>query len=309
MKKPAPPPLLPPTLTISVNRCPYCHDHVLVDRGGWLACARCLGRHHAACWRESRTCGSCGHDVCLQQAPRSRGARPTRNRLVGALAFVLFVAGGIIAALSDGPAQAPPPESVAASVPGPHVTLGAEFSDAFGATGAKIGKVLVGGPANSAGLVSGAIIQSIDGTPIFDASRLHRALAECEPGDTVQLGIRPAPERLYRSEGDVDVLLVATVPESLDSEPESRAAIFHTLGVRVTTMTYGGVFVQEALAGTPAAPMVAEHDWIESVDGRPITNTRQLGRLLSTSQPGDTLRLGLRHPYGEGSIVTVTLPR
>ena len=62
------------------------------------------------------------------------------------------------------------------------------------------------------------------------------------------------------------------------------------------------------MAGGPGAPKVAEHDWIESVNGRPVGTTRQLNRLLSECQPGQVVQLGLRHPYGEGSMVSVTLP-
>jgi hypothetical protein len=38
-------------------RCPYCHADVEPARPDWIACAACLARHHAACWRDE--CASC----------------------------------------------------------------------------------------------------------------------------------------------------------------------------------------------------------------------------------------------------------
>ncbi|MCO5166447.1 MAG: hypothetical protein M9894_08790 [Planctomycetes bacterium] len=58
----------------SALRCPYCHDDVAVEAQDWLACARCLARHHAACWTESGRCGGCGAAEALARA----GSAPVR---------------------------------------------------------------------------------------------------------------------------------------------------------------------------------------------------------------------------------------
>lgn len=321
MKKAAPQSAAPaPTLTVGLNRCPYCHDGVLVDRTGWLACSRCLARHHTDCWAESDTCGACGHDACLRQTPPAKPRRVGRNGLVGALALVLFVAGGIIVGLTDGPAQAPPPESLAqaANPDSPPVTLGVVLQDAPGVSGALVYRVYIGGPAQLAGVKPGHVIQSVDGAPFRTAADLRAALDTHQPGDTLRLGILTRPKTTgHRSQRSLEAQLVASVPDSLDNAAESRAAVLRILGLRVTTMPEGGwrsgpvfpggIMVQEVLPGA-GSPLVAADDFIESVDGRPVATTRQLRRLLSSARWGDTLRLGLRHPYGDGSVVSIQLP-
>jgi hypothetical protein len=52
----------------SLTRCPYCHDDVAVESKGWVACRRCLARHHEDCWKESLACGTCGHAICMDGA-------------------------------------------------------------------------------------------------------------------------------------------------------------------------------------------------------------------------------------------------
>lgn len=59
------------------TRCPFCHDQVVVEARGWIACAGCLARHHEACWSEGGACASCGDDAPLVAA--RRGGEPLTN--------------------------------------------------------------------------------------------------------------------------------------------------------------------------------------------------------------------------------------
>ena len=57
------------------------------------------------------------------------------------------------------------------------------------ATGALVGDVTPGGPADKAGLKSGDVITQFNGQPIEDASQLKLRVAESAPGSKVQLGV------------------------------------------------------------------------------------------------------------------------
>jgi hypothetical protein len=75
--KPSKPPGLLPAqgqhsdLRLGVNRCPFCHDDVVVEDEDWVSCRSCLARHHAPCWEESQGCSSCGESRFLAQARES----------------------------------------------------------------------------------------------------------------------------------------------------------------------------------------------------------------------------------------------
>lgn len=61
----------------SPTRCPFCHSSVDPASAEWVACARCLGRHHAGCWSEAGSCAACAHDLPLSSAEaRERPAGP-----------------------------------------------------------------------------------------------------------------------------------------------------------------------------------------------------------------------------------------
>jgi TM2 domain-containing membrane protein YozV len=72
-------------------RCPYCHDRVVTARGGWVACAACLARHHAECWGESGACGACGdgrsaiREATVERSSQAPAANPG---IAAALSFV-----------------------------------------------------------------------------------------------------------------------------------------------------------------------------------------------------------------------------
>jgi hypothetical protein len=55
----------------STLRCPFCHEDCRPRES--VACLHCLGRHHKACWLESRTCASCGADEWLVPEKRTGG--------------------------------------------------------------------------------------------------------------------------------------------------------------------------------------------------------------------------------------------
>jgi hypothetical protein len=56
---------------LPTNRCPFCHDEIVIEAVDWVSCHRCQARHHDACWSESGACGSCGEKRMLAPTPRA----------------------------------------------------------------------------------------------------------------------------------------------------------------------------------------------------------------------------------------------
>ena len=68
-----------------ILRCPYCHDDLPDDAPDWVACRRCLARHHAGCWKDCGRCATCSHGHALSVV----GGRPVSpRRLSRARAYV-----------------------------------------------------------------------------------------------------------------------------------------------------------------------------------------------------------------------------
>lgn len=300
MKKPAPTAPLPSPAALvlslaGINRCPYCHDTVSVDGMDWRACAGCLARHHESCWGESGACGSCGGQASLTRS----STRPARRIPVLLAAFVL-VGLALVAAFAFVPTS--PVRTRAAPIVY-DVTIGAVVDDVPGQFGAKVVRVGVGTPADLAGLVPGDLIQTLNGVPVGDTIDLNRALSVHAPGEVVRLGVRTFDDKGKK----VPVQLTGRTPPSDMLEAEAVESVFGLLGARVATTPGGAVRIDEVLVGTIGGPDLAEGDVIESVDRQPVSSAGQLQGLLSEHAPGDTILLGLRHPYGDGSILRIHL--
>lgn len=56
------------------TRCPACALAVRPREETWTACAACLTRHHASCWRARGACGACGDPTPLVPRRRAREA-------------------------------------------------------------------------------------------------------------------------------------------------------------------------------------------------------------------------------------------
>lgn len=57
----------------TLDRCPYCRDHVDPLEG--VACASCLARHHPDCWDAHGACSACSGDVRYGQPEQTEGPR------------------------------------------------------------------------------------------------------------------------------------------------------------------------------------------------------------------------------------------
>jgi len=71
-----------------------------------------------------------------------------------------------------------------------HPYLGIAVEDATGGSGAQIGTVRSGSPAANAGLKTGDVIVTVDGTKVANANQLTAVVAEHQPGDKLHITIQ-----------------------------------------------------------------------------------------------------------------------
>jgi hypothetical protein len=115
VREPAPEPTLREDIVVRASpvRCPYCHDELSVERAAWVVCRSCLARHHEGCWRESKTCASCGHALALSGEPlegRTTAAwwRPFRSKWMPLVMLLAPVVGGVASMIALRPKPVPP---------------------------------------------------------------------------------------------------------------------------------------------------------------------------------------------------------
>jgi putative serine protease PepD len=91
-----------------------------------------------------------------------------------------------------------------------HAYLGIGTGERPGTTGALVGSVAAGGPAQSAGLKAGDIVTAIGGTRITGSGDLVSAIASHAPGDRVKITVRRGSD-------------TQTVTATLGTQPAKRA--------------------------------------------------------------------------------------
>ncbi|MDB5467557.1 MAG: serine protease [Phenylobacterium sp.] len=157
-------------------------------------------------------------------------------------------------------------------------------------SGALVADVWPGGPADRGGLRQGDVVTSVDGRPVVDAASLNFAVGNHRPGDTVRVGVRrsggdqqltlradPAPASPARDErvisgrnpfdGATVVNLSPAVAEELGLDPFGGA----------------GVLVTKIAGGAAAQVGLQPGDIIRAINGRKITDVRDLVGAVSVA--------------------------
>ena len=92
-----------------------------------------------------------------------------------------------------------------------HAYLGVATGETAGTTGAVVGSVTQGGPADRAGLREGDVVTAIDGKEITGSGELVAAIAAHKPGDTITLTVKRGSDTV-------------TVTATLGTQPATRTA-------------------------------------------------------------------------------------
>jgi putative serine protease PepD len=70
-----------------------------------------------------------------------------------------------------------------------HAYLGVKVGDVSSGTGARVGTVIAGSPADKAGVEAGDVVTAVDGKAVSGADQLTEVLGSRAPGDKVTLAL------------------------------------------------------------------------------------------------------------------------
>jgi S1-C subfamily serine protease len=187
-----------------------------------------------------------------------------------------------------------------------------------GRSGALVANVVAGSPAEKAGLKSGDVIVSVDGTAVGPQSDLAGLIAPHKAGDTLTLSVASSGQQPR----DVKV--------TLDKNPQKPDSPY--LGVQYTlagafamgpgmprmfARPFGnnrnavsqGVIVDAVADNSPAAQAgIKPRDIITAIDGVTVLSPRQVVETVTTHKSGDTLTLTVfRFNENKETQISVTL--
>lgn len=138
--------------------------------------------------------------------------------------------------------------------------------------GALVGDVEKGGPASSAGLVSGDVIVRVGDVPIRHARDLSRTIARHAPGSKVDLVVHRD-----RQTKNVQVTLAQLEDEGRGKSPSaSQRGETSGLGLEVGDAEGGGAVVRRVAPGGPSAGALQPGDVIVEADRKPIASANDL---------------------------------
>jgi len=182
--------------------------------------------------------------------------------------------------------------------------------------------VITGGPADTAGLQSGDIILTLNGTKITKESDLKDLVGNFLPEDEVTITVLRGKETLTKSVklGKREDTTVTTPTVEGTKEGNAYFGVYSTpitpelqkrlqLPVSEGALIYNdfSAGVPAVVQGSPAAKAgLRAGDIILSFGGEKITALRTLSAILASKKPGDTLEVVYRRD-GKEEKITVTL--
>jgi serine protease Do len=162
------------------------------------------------------------------------------------------------------------------------------------------GGVLVAGvaadsPAAQSGVVRGDILLSLDGQALNTIGDLQTALAQAEPGDTIDLTVlhgdetRSLSARLADENGNATLGIIPARPSAGDTGQ------FPPNFEDLQPVELPGAYITEVISDTPADTAGLEvGDIILAVEGQEVNADNSLADLIQGYQPDDTIQLNVQ---------------
>ena len=194
----------------------------------------------------------------------------------------------------------------------------------FSNGGVLVSTVTPGGPAAKAGLQSGDVIVSVDGTPVKDGDELVGIISVKHPGSTVKLGYRRGGKLESTDVGIADrAKLFADINGAPDDSntPEESDAGEGKLGIKVQPITpalasklgiKGGVAVTDVRPGSFADEIsLGKGAVITEINRQPVTDEASYRAIVSGLKSGSDVVFVVHDPQrpgGGNTYVGGTLP-
>ncbi len=170
------------------------------------------------------------------------------------------------------------------------------------ASGALVGSVESGGPADKGGVEAGDIITKVDGKAVEKSADLPRIISAVKPGNKVMLQVfrngKPRDLTVTVAEFEPEKTMKAAKSEA----PASAATPKTSIGVSVVDLTEtqrrelkvrGGVRV-ESVEGAGAKAGLREGDVILSVDNTDVSDVKQFNAALARADKTKTISMLVR---------------
>jgi len=165
--------------------------------------------------------------------------------------------------------------------------------------GVRIIEVMVGGPANKAGLFRDDLITSFEGETIDNYLHFIRLISRKEAGDAVKLLLQ---REGHQHEADL-TLASRRAARHFGPAWEKPAAPKAWLGAEVETGESRDVVVSEIAAKSPAEKAgLKKDDVITHLDEEPIADAVQLARALSRHEPLARVKVTIRRQGKESQL-------
>lgn len=180
----------------------------------------------------------------------------------------------------------------------------AEDSEPF--EGARVGGVVDGGPAETAGLRARDVIMTVDGSPVTSPAGLVGLIQQHEAGAWIDV-------HLLRGGDDLDLRVLL---EARPADTDRLRMVRGSIGVEAIDLPPGlqehfgapdgsGVMISSVAAGSPAeAAGLDLGDVVFEGDGEPLSSAGELARLVATSGVGNKVEL---HAMRNGGEIVVSV--
>jgi len=184
----------------------------------------------------------------------------------------------------------------------------------FSNGGVLISVVTPNGPAAKAGLQSGDVIVTVDGTPVKDGDQLVAIISAKRPGSTVKLGYRRGSKQLTADVGIADrAKLFANLGGPADdaNTPEEADAGEGMLGIKVQPTSpvianklgiKGGVTITDVRPGSFADDIqLGKGAVIVEINRQPVTDEATYRSIVTALKPGSDVVFVVREPQRPGN--------
>lgn len=194
----------------------------------------------------------------------------------------------------------------------PHLGLSVKGASEATLDGLPVSNVEEGGPAAKAGVKTGDVLLTLDGTRVVEAFDLERELGLLSQGTPVELGLLRDGKKiaLHVTLGAAKVENVATAtppPSNTETTDAPRADGKPFLGINVEEKD-DGLYVSKIVEGGPASEAkLSVGVKVVSFNGQSVTKKQEIVDALSKLSPGDKVTLKVENAEGFHKTVTIVL--